>query len=199
MAGLNYIIPPGNNNCGAGGAVDDMVPTDVAPSVSGPIATDVATGYTETLAAYLAVRDEDAAVKAANKALSDLLKADTPSDVLITAARETLAAAQTKQAAAHAKLYAVGDGPINMAGIAEWRAKFAVEDAVLAWNTAVGKSWGGRNGLEPYGPMPSTYRLPPLSSWHWSMTMATINLMLNVREYANAEGDNTSVQDAMDR
>ena len=45
--GLNYIIPPGNNNCGAGGPVDhDMdVDTDpVAPSVAGPIATDVATG-----------------------------------------------------------------------------------------------------------------------------------------------------------
>ena len=49
---LNYIIPPGNNNCGAGGPVDhdDDPGTDpVAPSVAGAIAKDVAAGYTETL------------------------------------------------------------------------------------------------------------------------------------------------------
>ena len=107
MGGLNYIIPPGNNNCGAGGPVDhdDDPGTDpVAPSVAGAIAKDVATGYTETLTAYLAVRVEDAAVKAANKALNDLLTDETDDDIqtaTITAARETLAAAQTKQTAAH--------------------------------------------------------------------------------------------------
>ena len=113
------------------------------PSVAGAIATDVAAGYTETLTAYLAVRAEDAAVKAANKALDGLLEDDIEDGVqtaTITAARETLAAAQTKQTAAHSKLYSVGAGPINMAGIAEWRAKFAVEDAVTAWNTAVTRS-----------------------------------------------------------
>ena len=120
-AGLNYIIPPGNNNCGAGGqwliTTWTQSTPDVAPSVSGPIATDVATGYTETLAAYLKVRDEEAAVKAASTALDTLLT-DATEDGLqtatITAARETLAAAQTKRDAAHTALYAVGDGPINM-------------------------------------------------------------------------------------
>ena len=144
VAGLNYIIPPGNANCGAGGPVDhDMMDDtpDVAPSVAGAIAKDVAAGYTETLGAYLAVRAEDAAVKAANNALNVLLTDDTNDDeqtATITAARETLTAAQVKQTAAQSALTSVGAGPINMAGIAEWRAKFAVEDAVTAWNTAVG-------------------------------------------------------------
>ena len=91
LMGLNYIIPPGNSNCGAGtytaaevtaATVNGMAPSfeagDAKP-VSGAIATDVATGYTETLDAYLAVRVEDAAVKAANKALNDLLM-DTVED-----------------------------------------------------------------------------------------------------------------------
>ena len=69
----------------------------------------------------------------------------------ITAARETLAAAQAKQTAAHAKLYSVGAGPINMAGIAEWRAKFAVEDAVNGVEHCGHQAWGGGNGLEPSG------------------------------------------------
>ena len=165
LMGLNYIIPPGNNNCGAGGPVDHDMDgrhgPDVAPSVAGAIATDVAAGYSETLGAYLAVRTEDAAVKAANKALNDLLTDETDDDIqtsTITAARETLAAAQTKQTAAHSKLYSVGAGPINMLGIAEWRAKFAVEDAVTAWNTGVMPVLRRRKRLWTVWPMPSTCR-----------------------------------------
>ena len=202
LMGLNYIIPPGNNNCGAGGPVDhDMdVDTDpVAPSVAGAIAKDVATGYTETLTAYLAVRVEDAAVKAANKALNDLLM-DTVEDGLqtasITAARVTLTAAQTKQTAAHSALYAVGAGPINALGIAEWRAKFAVEDAVTAWNTAVSKLAAAEAVLNPlnyakYVPLRNTTQVDGLIDGD-----GNVNLV-NLRKYANAAGDNSAVQDAM--
>ena len=201
LEGLNYIIPPGNNNCGAGGPVDHDMDVDtapVAPSVAGPIATDVAKGYTETLDAYLASRTEDAAVKAASTALNALLTDATEDGLqtaMITAARETLAAAETKRAAAHAKLYSVGAGPINMAGIAEWRAKFAVEDAVKAWNTAVTELGAAEMLLDPmtyaeYVPVTSTQLLGLLE-------MGTINLA-ELRTYVNAEGMNTSVQDATD-
>ena len=194
LEGLNYIIPPGNNNCGAGGAVEGMV----APSVAGPIATDVATGYTETLTAYLASRTEDAAVKAANKVLNTLLT-DTTEDGLqtatITAARETLAAAETKQAAAHAKLYSVGAGPINMAGIAEWRAKFAVEDAVKAWNTGVTDLAAAKSILDPldnakYVPLRNVVQIDELVDANGNVNLAKL------RRYANAAGDNSAVQDA---
>ena len=120
----------------------------------------------------------------------------------ITAARETLAAAQTKQTAAHSKLYSVGAGPINMLGIAEWRAKFAVEDAVTAWNTAVDGLATAEAALNP-----TTYaKYVPvdlrLSSWACMMILIMTAWVIqstlpNVRTYANAEGANTSTQDAM--
>ena len=201
VAGLNYIIPPGNNNCGAGGPVDhdmDGGTDPVAPSVAGAIAKDVATGYSETLTAYLALRAEDATVKATSKALNDLLMDDIDDDIqtaTIAAARETLLAAQTKQGAAQRALSAVGTGPINRLGIAEWQAKFAVEDAVTAWNTAVGGLMEAETALNPmdyaaYVPVTSTQLLALVDQ------NGDVNLA-NVRMYANAEGDNTSTQDAM--
>ena len=200
LMNLNYIIPPGNNNCGGGGPFDhdmDMGTPDATLAVVGPIATDVATGYTETLDAYLAVRVEDAAVKAASNALNVLLM-DTVEDGIqtasITAARVTLTAAQAKQTVAHAALYAVGNGPINMAGIAEWRAKFDVEDAVTAWNTAVGKLAAAELILNPlmyakYVPLRNVAQIDGLVD-----AMGNVNLV-NLRKYANAAGDNSAVQD----
>ena len=138
LAGLNYIIPPGNSNCGGGtfnhDVADDADGTatpNIPVPVTGAIATDVATGYTETLKAYLAVRDADDAVEAARK----LLKSSPDNEDF----QGDLTDALTAQAEAHSNLYARGAGPINTLGIAEWRAKFAVEDAVTAWNNAVGE------------------------------------------------------------
>ena len=203
LMNLNYIIPPGNNNCGGGDATvdhddDGATPEVLATTVSDAIATDVATGYTETLTAYLALRAEDATVKAANKALNDLLMDDIDDDIqtaTIAAARETLLGAQTKQTAAQRALSAVGTGPINKLGIAEWQAKFAVEDAVTAWNTAVDGLETAETALNPlnyakYVPVTSTQLLALVDS------NGDVNLA-NVRQYANAEGDNTSTQDAM--
>ena len=55
--------------------------------------------------------------------------------------RADLAKAQEAQAKAHAALYAATgpdrDGSIYRAGVAEWRAKGAVEKAITAWNAAV--------------------------------------------------------------
>ena len=213
VAGLNYIIPAGNNNCGGGDATysqEDVTAAemgggmagfevgDLKTTVSGAIATDVATGYTETLAAYLAVRVEDAAVKAANNALNVLLT-DALEDGLqtaaISAARVTLAAAQVKQTAAHGALYSVGAGPINALGIAEWRAKFAVEDAVTAWNTAVSKLKTAEADLDPldyakYVPLRNTAEIDALID----DTTGAVNLAA-VRKYVDAVGNNNAVQD----
>ena len=204
VAGLNYIIPPGNSNCGAGGATVDHdmmedTPEVLVNTVSGAIAKDVATGYSETLTAFLDVRAQDAAVKTANKALDALLEDMTDDDLqtlLITTARETLAAAQLKQTAAHSKLYSVGAGPINMAGIVEWRAKFAVEDAVTAWNTSVAGLMTADTALNAreveyadYVPLRNTAQIDGL------VTDGVVNLAM-VRSYANAEGNNSAVQDA---
>ena len=218
LVGLNYIIPPGNSNCGGGTYTDEEVTAldaaaveagdeppgvkvgDPKQPVTGPIAKDVAAGYTKTLEAYLAVRTEDAAVKAANDALNLLLTdgmEDGEQTADITAARETLAAAQTKQTTAQSALDSVGAGPINMAGIAEWRAKFAVEDAVTAWNTAVTDLRMADTALDGEAVKYADY--VPLHN------VEEINGLVNdgvvdlskLRAYANAEGNNTSSQDAM--
>ena len=206
LANLNYIIPPGNSNCGGGGATADHdddggTPEVLVNTVSGAIAKDVAAGYSATLGAYLAVRTEDAAVKAANKALNDLLMDETDDDIqtaTITAARETLAAAQTKQAAANAKLFSVGAGPINMLGIAEWRAKFAVEDAVTAWNTAVDALATedaalnvGDVSYADYVPLRNSAEIDGL------VDPAGVVNLANLRTYVNADGENVASQDAM--
>ena len=211
VAGLNYIIPPGDSNCGAGTytqaevtaldeAADDgdsgIEVGDPKP-VTGAVAKDVATGYSDTLTAYLALRVEDAAVKAANTALSTLLTDDIGDDLqtaTISAARETLAAAQLKQGVAQRALSAVGTGPINKLGIAEWQAKFAVEDAVTAWNTAVTDLNTAETNLDPldyaaYVPLRDIAQIDGLVDQD-----GNVNLV-NLRKYANANGDNSAVQD----
>ena len=166
--------------------------------VTGPIAKDVAAGYSETLTAYLAWRTEDNAVKAANKGLDALLTDDDDDDEQtskITAARETLAAAQVKQTAARSALDSVGAGPINTLGIAEWQAKFAVEDAVTAWNTAVSELVTAKKDLDPldyakYVPLRDIAQIDGMIDEN-----DNVNLV-NLRRYANAAGDNSAVQDA---
>ena len=156
--GLNYIIPPGNSNCGGGtytdrrlkGLADDggsrgMAPESKWATRSRSQAPSPRTWLRVTRrrwTAYLAARKEDAAVKAANKALNDLL---TDDDERWRANRKdhggpgNLGCGPGKANRGAFQADSVGAGPINMAGIAEWRAKFAVEDAVTAWNTAVGE------------------------------------------------------------
>ena len=218
FVGLNYIIPPGNSNCGGGtysqaefDAAETALGSGMAgfevggpKPVTGPIAKDVAAGYTQTLGAYLDVRAADAAVKTAKaqlKVLTDALEAgaaDTPS---ITAARETLATAESTQTAAHSNLYAVGAGPVNMAGIAEWRAKFAVEDAVKAYNMAVAMASTAGSGAQ-LGDLDYGGYVPLRDETASFLTDMVIDDAGNVnlarlREYANAEGTRTATQDAV--
>ena len=210
---LNAIINPMGSNCAAGfvmndngdflDAMGDVTTTEseyVYVALPGNAAA-VGAGYTATLDAFLATRTADAAVKTAKDALDALLEDDIDDDIqtaTITAARETLATAETAQTKAHTALYAVGEGPINMAGIAEWRAKFAVEDAVKAYNAAVtGVATastalnGGSVDIDSYVALRETALIDGLVDQDGNVNLA------NLRTYANATGNNAAVQDAM--
>ena len=83
-------------------------------------------------------------------------------------------------------------------GIAEWRAKFDVEDAVTAWNTTVSKLAAAEAVLNPlayakYVPLRNVAQVDGLVD-----AMGNVNLV-NLRKYANAAGDNSAVQDPDDR
>ena len=216
FAALNAIINPMGSNCGAGWVTDaDGMFLDAMGEVIGDQTDEslrvyrtvsgsagaVGAGYTAALDAYLATRTADAAVKTAQDALDALLK-DEVEDGLqtaaITTARETLATAETAQTKANEALNAAGDGPINMAGIAEWRAKFAVEDAVSAYNTAVTGVTTASTALDAadvtidsYVGLRETALIDGLVDANGNVNIA------NVRNYANATGNNAAVQDAM--
>ena len=215
--GLNYVIPPELGNCGAGYVMDadgnfldadgntTTDPTAYVPVAimgdKGMAAMDVGAGYTATLAAFMEVVSADAAFKAADDALKTLLNDDV-SDLLqetlianATTARTTALTAQTN---AHDALYAIAgpqvDGSIYRAGIAEWRAKGAVETAIGAWNEAVPEVDTALAELNPssyasYVPLNDITQIDAMVDANGNVNLAA------VRTYANANGDNSAVQD----
>ena len=215
LANILYVIDPHFGNCGAGWVTDaegmyldaegNVLGDQNDPALRVPVAiaagvaADVGAGYSDTLAKFMAANMADENVKMAEAALKTLTDAqtagaeDTPQ---ITAARATLATAMTARDKAHTDLYATAAGPINMAGLAEWRAKGAVEMAISGWNTAVTMQEAAMTALGPteynnkYVEVTSTQLLALVDN------DGNVNLV-NVRQYANAEGDNTSTQDAM--
>ena len=211
LTDLSFIIPPGNSNCGAGaytqaevdaananGGVAGFEAGDPKMPVSGAIAKDVAAGYTDTLNAYLAVSGADGADDAVKMA-RDLLKDDPEDEDL----QGDLTDALTAQTAAHSDLYSVGAGPINMLGIAEWRAKFAVEDAVDAWNEAV-ETAEMASSTDADGDLDLAYNdkyVPVNSSQLLALFDDDVDILdadtitAKVRVYANAEGGNESAPD----
>ena len=110
----------------------------------------------------------------------------------------------TAQTKAHNALYAIAgpmrDGSIYRAGVAEWRAKGAVEKAITDWNSALLEVTNGTDGaqdvLNPssyanYVPLRDTAQIDALVDANDNVNLAA------VRTYANANGDNSAVQDAM--
>ena len=206
LAGITYVIDPRNGNCGAGFVMDgdgNFLDADgnittaegeyVPVAVAGGIAADVGAGYSDTLAKFMTAVEADADVKTAQDALHVLLDDETDDDVqtaAITAAREALAEEQAKQVTAHTALYATGAGPINMAGIAEWRAKGAVEAAVGAWNKAVMDLETAGSAIE-LGNLQYNDKYVQVDS---DQLLALFNddgevNLANVRNYANANGE----------
>ncbi len=211
LASITYIIDPTNGNCGAGtysqaefdaasvgGATPSFAVGDPKPVAPG-VAADVGAGYSDALAKFMAKVDADAAVATAQDAL-DAWLTDELDDIgqvaEITAAREARDLALAAQTRANDALTAAGAGPINMTGIAAWRAKAEVEAAVGEWNTAVRSlTTAGSDGQlgnlaynEKYVQVDSDQLLALFDD------DGNINLA-NVRQYANADGTNASTQD----
>ena len=223
LADILYVINPMNSNCGAGtysadeatafntannltvGTDDDAVEAGDPKPVAAGVASDVGAGYTATLELFQKAVEADDDVAAKQKTLNMLLNdetADVEQTTLITNARTELGKSQTKQAEAHNALYAATgpdrDGSIYRAGVAEWRAKNAVEKAIGAWNTAVeGVTTAGAAAQlgdlaynEKYVPLRNTAQIDGLVDASGNVNIA------NLRTYANIEGNNSAVQDA---
>ena len=134
---LIYVVPTGVANCG--GPTDGTVVAFTA-AVNGAIATDVAEGFTAVKAQYDLVVAQEGVVANAQTALNTARMAATstnPNTTAINSAQAILDAANEELAKRQTALDAISDGPIYQAGIAEWRARGAVETAVAAWNMAV--------------------------------------------------------------
>ena len=134
---LIYVVPTGVANCG--GPTDGTVAAFTA-AVNGAIATHVAEGFTAVKAAYDLLVEQEGEVATAQTALNDARKAATSTNsntTAINSAQAILDAATTELAKRQTALDAISAGPIYQAGIAEWRARGAVETTVAAWNMAV--------------------------------------------------------------
>ena len=229
LANILYVINAENSNCGAGtysaeeatafntanslnSGDDGFVAAGDPKPIAAGIAADVGAGYTATLTAFQAVVAADMDVDAKQKALDALLEDDIDDDIqtaTITSAREALTKSQADQTKAHNALYAATgperDGSIYRAGVAEWRAKGAVEKAIGDWNTAVTEFDTADNALTSNTNTFADY--VPLA--HSTTTAGQILSLIadpadpesapnlaNLRTYANAVGANTGVQDS---
>ena len=169
LAGLGYVIPAGNMNCGAG----TTGPTLIAPSntamnidantdgdfldagdtlIWGSIPEDVADGYSELLTKYVAVYGDPGgttggtlrALEAAQKLVDDT---DASLEALLEARVRARNAAQETHNKALAAFNAASGGPIYQAGVTEWRAKAAVSQGIADYNEQVGKTNSARTDL----------------------------------------------------
>ena len=155
---LQYIVPPGANNCGSGTALNAITvgmaddpnspgsPTSDYNPGEGAIAVDVAEGYTEVLTAFKTLVGEETTLQGLLDSLKAEREKDDPSQTTITTLEGRIEDAREDVAEAQAALDAIAHGPIYQAGIAEWRAKGAVESAVTSWNMAVNRNNASLDG-----------------------------------------------------
>ena len=164
LAGLGYVIPPGNMNCGAGttgptlGTVNmdgngDGDFLDAGDTLAwGSIPKDVADGYTTLLGLYEDVYGNPGAttggtmreLAAAQKLLDET---DASLTALVDARTRARDAAQEAHNKAVAKFNAASGGPIYTAGVAEWMAKMAVTQGIDDYNEQVMKTNDARTAL----------------------------------------------------
>ena len=169
LVNAGYVIPAGNNNCGAGATGptfgtmgmdanndgDFLDAGDVLEATQIPI--DVADGYTDLLSKFVAIygdpggttggtaRELEAAKKAQRELSADATSAQR------TAAQnrvDTAQAAHNKALAAYNQISAglgataVGQSPIYKAGVAEWMAKATVTQSIADYNKEVEATYG---------------------------------------------------------
>ena len=160
LAGLGYVIPPGNMNCGNGVPGTDG-PTlgtmnidgntdgdflDAGDTLAwGSIPKDVADGYSDLLTKYVAVYGDPGGttggtmreLAAAQKLLDET---DSSLTALVEARARARDAAQEAHNKALAAFNAASGGPIYQAGVTEWMAKMAVTQGIADYNEQVMKT-----------------------------------------------------------
>ena len=171
LAGLGYVIPPGNVNCGAGpmGPTLGTMNIDASDGMGGgpdgdflddgdtldwgSIPKDVADGYSDLLGKYTAVYGAPdgttggtlRALQAAQKLLDETDASSTALVGVRTRARDTAQEAHNKALAAFS---AASGGPIYQAGVAEWMAKAAVSQGIADYNAQVTKTNMAKSDLD---------------------------------------------------
>ena len=219
VAQLGFVIDPHGNNCG-GGAFDNMdndnadddtgLPAFRATGMGaqGPIATDVAEGYSDLLMKYVAVYgapgDADSKGSAGEvadkqKALTTALEGRTATfdnAVAIEFAQEQLDEALEAHSVTVAAYNAIAQGPIYQAGVAEWMAKAAVTDSIASYNSAVMKAEDSKAIVDAldydgYVPLEDTVLTDGLTDADGNPNIS------NLRTYANLhdEGNTIATQD----
>ena len=149
FADLTFIVPPANPNCGQRTDDGTVVTTAFDPDAKdgeGPIAYDVAKGYSEVLDAFMDVYGDTGTAGDLEDALKALSDAETDASNYDDL-EEEVDDARKADREARAALNAISDGPVYQAGIAEWMAKGAVEKAVEDYDEAVGDANAGRTFL----------------------------------------------------
>ena len=157
LAGLGYVIPPGNMNCGAGttgpmlGTMNIDADTngsflDAGDTIAwGSIPKDVADGYSDLLGKYVAVYGDPGGttggtmreLAAAQKLLDET---DSSLTALVDARTRARNAAQEAHTKAVNAFNAASGGPVYTAGVAEWMAKAAVTKGIADYNAQVTKT-----------------------------------------------------------
>ena len=205
LTNIGYVIPAAGSNCGAG--TDMSAFTDTGDNNQGSIATDVAEGYSDLYTKYTAVygdpsmADSTGAKGALDKAQKDLAMAPaTNTDAQNKTLQDAVDSAQEAYNDAKAAFDAVSAGPVYQAGVAEWMAQAAVIDAVDDYNTKVDNANMAKTTLDAmdygnYVPLINTELISAVTTI--SDGMATIGTATQLRDYANADGDQVATVDSM--
>ena len=225
LADIGYVVPPGGNNCGQG--MDATAPDGgfFVGAMDSSIPEHVAEGYTELLDKFMEVYGDPGmtdstglagALAMARTALAMADADDANYDDLVEARDDAL----EDYNEAKAEFDAIAGGPIYQAGVAEWMAKSAVENAVVDYNDAVGMANMAKTTLDAmnyvsvtvndddtittaskYVPLTGTELLDLVTIG--ADGMATINDLgmaattTALRNYANADGTEFATVNAM--